>query len=233
VKKASLYAAFLVLGMTLVSFHAFSQPKLSLTGREIDLGRVFNGQVVKATIPLKNTGSLPLKIVRISTSCGCTTVKQPEDEIPPGKTDILEVEFNSTGFRGKAVKHVFIETNDQENQYVSVTLSAEIVEELAPVQNSALIWFSDVPVGKSAKQTYALKNISANSVSIRGVQTASRVVKVSYDKKSLAPNDTLALTVTVQPEKPGYVMETLYIETDSKNQNRVPVRVSLVGVKNP
>ncbi|GJQ21156.1 MAG: hypothetical protein HBSIN02_15110 [Bacteroidia bacterium] len=212
---------------------AFPQAKLALAEREIDLGRIYNGQIVKATIPLKNAGSSALKIIRISTSCGCTTVRQPEGEIPPGKTDMLEVEFNSSGFRGRATKHVFIETNDQENQYVSVTLSAEIVEELAPVGNSSLVWFSDVPVGSAAQQRYVLKNISGRRLTIKGIRSPSKDIRASYDKKVVAPQDTLSLMFTVQPAKPGYVMETVYVETDSKNQSLVPVRVSLVGVSRP
>lgn len=222
--------ATVALSVAASAYTGFSQAKLALTEREIDLGKIYNGQIVKAAIPLKNTGSSGLKVIRISTSCGCTTVRQPEGEIPPGRTDLLEVEFNSAGFRGRATKYVFIETNDPGNQYVSVTLSAEIVEELAPVGNSSLVWFSDVPVGATAQQTYVLKNISGRRLTIRGIRSPNKDIRASYDRKVLAPQDTVSLTFTVQPAKPGYVMETVYVETDSKNQSSVPVRVSLVGV---
>lgn len=212
---------------------ALSQGTLSLQETEIDLGRVFNGQVVKAAIPLHNTGSTPLTIRRISVSCGCTTVRQPGGAIQPGAQELLEVEFNSANFRGVTKKHVFIETTDPSNQYVTVTLTAEVVDELAPTTASTLIWFSDVPVGSTSRQTYVLRNISGGRIGIKGSRVPSGVLAVSYNTSSLAPNDSITLTITVKPSKPGYSMETVFLETDSKNQSRVPVRVAFVGVPQP
>ncbi|MEX2117658.1 MAG: DUF1573 domain-containing protein [Bacteroidota bacterium] len=210
--------------------NGFSQAKLVFE-QAIDLGELYNGEVVKARIPLTNAGKLPLKIIRISTSCGCTTVKQPQGDIAPGKTDVLEVEFNSTGFRGKSVKYVYIETNDPENQYTSVTLSALVREELQPVQNNTLIWFGDVPVGKKAEQTYALKNISPNAIGIKRIITSNKSVKVTFDHKNVPPEGTVTFTVSVIPEKTGYLNETFFVETNSKHQKKVPVRMSLMGVQ--
>lgn len=209
----------------------FSQAKLVLDSQEIDLGEIYNGEVVTARISLKSAGKSPLKIVRISTSCGCTTVKKPKGDIPPGKTDFLDVEFNSAGFRGKAVKYVYIETNDAENQYASVTLSALIREELQPTQNNTLIWFGDVPVGKKAEQTYALKNVSPNPIEIRSITAPNKSVTVTFDKKRIPPEATVTFTVSVTPEKTGYLSETFFVETNSKYQKKVPVRVSLMGVQ--
>lgn len=217
--------------MLLLVSSGFSQAKLALDSQEIDLGEMYNGEVVKARIALKSAGKSPLRIVRISTSCGCTTVKQPQGDIPPGKTDFLEVEFNSAGFRGKAVKYVYIETNDPENQYASVTLSALIREELQPVQNNTLIWFGDVPVGKKAEQTYALKNISSNIIEIRSITASHKSLSVTFDKKEVPPEGTVTFVVSVTPEKTGYLNETFYVETNSKHQKKVPVRVSLMGVQ--
>lgn len=217
--------------MLLLVSSGFSQAKLALDSQEIDLGEMYNGEVVKARIALKSAGKSPLRIVRISTSCGCTTVKQPQGDIPPGKTDFLEVEFNSAGFRGKAVKYVYIETNDPENQYASVTLSALIREELQPVQNNTLIWFGDVPVGKKAEQTYALKNISSNIIEIRSITASHKSLSVTFDKKEVPPEGTVTFVVSVTPEKTGYLNETFFVETNSKHQKKVPVRVSLMGVQ--
>lgn len=217
--------------MLLLVSSGFSQAKLALDSQEIDLGEMYNGEVVKARIALKSAGKSPLRIVRISTSCGCTTVKQPQGDIPPGKTDFLEVEFNSAGFRGKAVKYVYIETNDPENQYTSVTLSALIREELQPVQNNTLIWFGDVPVGKKAEQTYALKNISSNIIEIRSITASHKSLSVTFDKKEVPPEGTVTFVVSVTPEKTGYLNETFFVETNSKHQKKVPVRVSLMGVQ--
>lgn len=212
---------------------AHAQGTLSLQETEVDLGRVFNGQVIKAAIPLHNTGSAPLTIRKVSVSCGCTTVRRPDGPIRPGGQELLEVEFNSANFHGRTLKHVFMETSDPSNQYVTVTLAAEVVDELAPTSPSTLVWFSDVPVGSTAQQTHVLKNISGNRIGIKGSRVPSEVLAVTYKPSSLAPNDSVTITITVKPVKPGYSMETLYLETDSRNQSQVPVRVAYVGVPKP
>ena len=220
----------LLVSFFLFSISVFSQAKLVLDSESIDLGEIYSGEIVKVSISLKNAGISPLKIVRISTSCGCTTVKQPKGDIAPGKTDVLEVEFNSAGFRGKATKHVYMETSDPEQQYTSVALTAFIKEELQPIQNNTLVWFGDVPVGQRAQQTYALKNISPNEIGIKGI-TSTKSVKVSFDQKNVPPGGIVTFTVNVVPDKPGYLNETFIVETNSKHQKKVPVRISVMGVK--
>jgi hypothetical protein len=125
---------------------------------------------------------------------------------------------------------VYIETNDPENQYSSVTLSALIKEELQPVQNNTLIWFGDVPVGQRAQQTYALKNVSPNPIGIKNI-ASSKSVRVSFDQQEILPGGTVTFTVNVVPDKPGYLNETFFVETNSKHQKKVPIRISLMGVK--
>lgn len=209
---------------------SFAQPKLVLDIQNIDLGQVYNGEVAKARIVLKNGGSAPLKVIKVNTSCGCTTVKEPESEILPGKSDVVEVEFNSSGFRGKAVKYVYVETNDPANQYATITMTANIREELEPVQKYSLIWFGDVTIGGTAQQTYALKNVSGSPIRIKGIASGSKAIQVSYDKGTITPQDSVTLTVSVSPKGAGYLNETFFVETDG-HQSRVPVRVSLMGVK--
>jgi hypothetical protein len=207
-----------------------AQPKLVLEKKVIDLGTVYNGAVVKAHLKLTNGGTDRLVIQSIRTSCGCTTVKQPKEELKPGESDVLEVEFNSTGFRGTVTKYVHIETNDPANQYVSVTFKTNIKEELSSLTQFSFVWFGDVQIGKSATLTYPLKNVGSSKITIRKVEKVYPKLTVGYDKKTVAPGDTIVVTVSVVPDRVGYFNETFILETDSKNQPRVPIRLSLVGV---
>lgn len=217
--------------VVLIAALCAAQPKLVLEKKEIDLGTVYNGAVVKARLKLTNGGTDRLMIQSIRTSCGCTTVKQPKEELKPGETDELEIEFNSAGFRGTVTKYVHIETNDPANQYVSVSFKTTVKEELQSLSQFSMVWFGDLPIGQSATLTYPLKNISGSKISIRKIEKVYPKLSVEFDKKSAAPGDTILIKVTVIPEKAGYFNEAFMVETDSKNQPHVPVRVSFVGVK--
>jgi hypothetical protein len=77
------------------------QPKISVDKTKIDLGVIYNGETKKARIIIRNIGSDSLKILSVTTSCGCTTAKRPKDFLRRGEQDAVVVEFNSTGFRGR------------------------------------------------------------------------------------------------------------------------------------
>jgi len=227
---ALLRRALALVGILVFATVCTAQPKLVVEKQEMDLGTVYNGAIAKARVKLTNGGTDRLFIESIRTSCGCTTVKQPKTELKPGESDLLEVEFNSSGFRGIVTKYIHIESNDPANQYISVSFTTNVKEEMEPVNRFSLVWFGDLPVGKLASLTYTLKNIGGSRISIKKVNKVYPKLNVEYDKKTVAPGDSVVVTISVTPNKPGYFNEAITLETDSKNQSHVPIRISYVGV---
>lgn len=69
----------------------------------------------KTTFKVTNTGDKPLVIEDVSASCGCTTPKKPEQPIPPGKSDVIEVVFKANpGQEGVQSKTVTVTANTVE-----------------------------------------------------------------------------------------------------------------------
>ena len=58
------------------------------------------------TFHFKNKGNMPLKIMSVNASCGCTTPKWSQDLIQPGKKGFIKVTFNSAGKEGKVQKTI-------------------------------------------------------------------------------------------------------------------------------
>jgi len=208
----------------------FAQPRLIIDKTKIDLGVIYNGATKKARVVLKNVGRDTLRILGVTTSCGCTTARQPKAFLRTGESDAVEVEFNSTGFRGKIEKHVTIMTNDPAAPSTFVTLLGDVIDELQPVNNSAAIWLGSVPVGKQVEQTVSFKNVSGKVITVTGYKSSSPDIVVTFSNKTVLPADTIRMTVKVTPRKADYLSELLLFETDSKKQNEVPVRVTLFGV---
>ncbi len=210
---------------------ALSQPRVSVEKSTIDLGVIYNGQTRKASIVLKNTGKVVLKVLDIQTSCGCTAVKHPKNELKPGESDHLEVEFNSTGFRGKVSKTVTIQTNDPAHPAVTVTLLTDVIEELVPINNSSAVWLGSLPVGKEVEHKVGFKNVSAQVVTLKGYTSSTPNVSVKFESKAVKPADTIYVVVKVKPEKADFQNEQIMIQTDSKKQSLVPMRVTFIGMK--
>ena len=221
---------FVFIAFVAITVVGFCQPKISVDKTKIDMGVIYNGETKKARIVIKNIGSDSLKIVSVSTSCGCTTVKRPKEYLRRGEQDAVEIEFNSTGFRGRVEKHVSIMTNDPKVSTTEVTLVGDVIEELQPVGNASVIWLGAVPIGKEVTQTVTFKNVSGRVITLTGYKSSSPDIAVLFEQRTVLPADTVHMSFKITPRKSDYVSEQVFLETDSKKQSQVPVRVTLIGV---
>lgn len=90
-----------------------------------DFGNVMEGDVVKHTFTLKNTGGRSLKILKTETSCGCTTATGILKEYAPGESGQIEVVVDTVGKKGMIVKTVTItmENNIVETKELSLAMN--------------------------------------------------------------------------------------------------------------
>ena len=143
----------------------------------------------------------------------------------------MELEFNSTGFRGKVTKHINIQTNDPSTPNTSVALVTDVIDELMPINNSSVIWLGSLPIGKEVEHKVGLKNVSGKVISLKSYTSSSPNVTLDFEKKAVMPADTVFITIKVKSNKVDYVNEQVMLQTDSNKQTNVPVRVTFIGTK--
>ncbi len=110
---------------------ADKQPKTVVAQREVDLGRVREGDVVSATFVIENKGEADLIIRDVSASCGCTIPRKltpDEKKVEPGESVKIVAKFNSANRMGKQRKTVNVYTNDPNEPNVKLFLRAEVVQ---------------------------------------------------------------------------------------------------------
>jgi hypothetical protein len=93
----------------------------------VDLGHMNSGEVILFSAQLRNGGTEPLVVKKVSTSCGCTTIEYEKRPIAPGAESRLEVRFDSRGMWGTQLKLVEIDTSAGSRPY-KITLQAEVGE---------------------------------------------------------------------------------------------------------
>jgi hypothetical protein len=218
-------------GLLILTSVSLTQPKISIDRTNIDLGVIYNGELKKARLLVKNVGRDTLKIIGVYTSCGCATVKQPKSALKAGESDVVEVEFNSTGYRGKVTKQISIHSNDALKPHVSVTLAGDVIDELEPLNHASVIWLGAIPVGKTIEQPVTFKNVSGKPLTVLRYKGSSDQVVARLNQRSVLPADTIQFFIRVTPKKTDYSSELLLLETDSKKQSRVPLRVTFIGVQ--
>lgn len=85
--------------------------KIEFENPNHDFGEIKEGEVVSTVFKFKNVGSMPLNIVSVDVTCGCTVAEKPEKPIGAGKTGEIKVEFNSAGKAGINKKYVTVTSN--------------------------------------------------------------------------------------------------------------------------
>ena len=106
---------------TFVVFFAIAQEKNDNTqqpGAQIvfeetsfDFGDIQQGDKVEHIFSFENTGTEPLILTNVQTTCGCTVPKWPREPIPPGQSSKITVKFNSSGKMGKVNKVIKVISN--------------------------------------------------------------------------------------------------------------------------
>jgi hypothetical protein len=96
---------------------AMPQTTFSVSDSSISLGKMIEGEKRTAVYSIKNTGTNPLVISNIVTSCGCTAPTYPKQPLLPGDSAAIELQFNSAGKEGEVRKTGLIKCNSVNAPY--------------------------------------------------------------------------------------------------------------------
>lgn len=98
----------------------------------IHLGKIEEGEVLRDSFQVTNTGARPYFIKDIKATCDCTIMRRPDYPIMPGETATIQVMFDTRGKAGKTTPGVVVYDNTRPNGRHIVYLEAEIVPRLKP-----------------------------------------------------------------------------------------------------
>ncbi|CAM1333690.1 DUF1573 domain-containing protein [Tenacibaculum aestuariivivum] len=93
-------------------------PSISFDKEEHDFGTVNEGDVVKTSFIVTNTGKTDLVITNARASCGCTVPEWPKEPIAPGKSGKIQVSFNTSGKPNKQSKSITLTTNTEKGREI-------------------------------------------------------------------------------------------------------------------
>jgi len=89
----------------------FGKPTTMDVKTMFDFGQVKQGEIVKAKFEITNTGDLPLNIVRVEPSCGCTVADFTKEPILPGEKGWVNAQVNTDRFEGEIRKSLNVMAN--------------------------------------------------------------------------------------------------------------------------
>ena len=124
-KKFIAIAIFVVAGIGTAM--AQETAKIEFKSETIDYGEIKKGSDGVRVFEFTNTGNVPLVIANVTSSCGCTIPKKPEDPIQPGETGEIQVKYN-TKLVGPIRKTVTVYSNANESTK-SLKIKGRVIEE--------------------------------------------------------------------------------------------------------
>ena len=101
--------------------------KIEFKSETIDYGEIKKGSDGVRVFEFTNTGNVPLVIANVTSSCGCTIPKKPEDPIQPGETGEIQVKYN-TKLVGPIRKTITVYSNADESTK-SLKIKGRVIEE--------------------------------------------------------------------------------------------------------
>lgn len=95
---------------TTVKSAAGDSTTIAFTETTHGYGTMTKGADGNYTFTFKNTGSLPLVLTNVKSSCGCTVATWPREPIAPGKTGEIKVKYD-TNRAGPFQKTITVTSN--------------------------------------------------------------------------------------------------------------------------
>lgn len=219
---------FIVLLLLVPFFTLFAQdgaPKISVSEETYNFGDINVGDKVSHDFTITNTGNAVLKITKVKASCGCTAAAPEKNELKPGESTSINVEFNSARRSGKQRKHVYVFSNDPDKPQLRLSFTTNIltqnvqkaVSKGAPRMNLEVSQhnFKNVVEGTVAKETFRFKNTGKTALLIEDIKTSCECTKVSLESKIYEPGEIGELKVEFDTkDRSGKMSRTIVIKTN-------------------
>lgn len=85
--------------------------KITFSETVISFGRIKEGEIVEKSFEFSNSGKVPLHILDVYGTCGCTVPEWPRGMIEPGRGGSIKVKFNSEGKTNEQRKLITVVAN--------------------------------------------------------------------------------------------------------------------------
>jgi hypothetical protein len=103
------------------------QARAEVVGSETyDFGYMEQDARGSHTFEIRNTGDIPLKLAKRSTTCKCTLSNIDHDTVQPGASAKIELEWTASGDDPVFQHSATIHTSDPQRQYIQLTIKGRV-----------------------------------------------------------------------------------------------------------
>lgn len=158
---------------------AAAAPKIELEEVVYDFGEIGPDTKHTARFKFRNAGNASLKIARVKTCCGVVSRGvQSGQEYGSGETGMLELDYGAGSYPGSMRKNIYLQTNDPEQNTVTLTIKAKIVRRVDHKPERLKLFLRQENAGCS---DITLTSLDGQAFSIAGFRCTANAIAAEFD----------------------------------------------------
>jgi hypothetical protein len=188
-----------------------------------DFGTALNGETVKHVFKLKSTGTGPLIIGGVQTSCGCTAAHPTRSNVPPGEESEIAVSFDTHADKGPATRSISVFTNDPKHQQLKLTIKGDvkIQVEAAP----APVAFGTIKHGTEQSRRVLITDlVNDRDLKVGPITNSSPHIRVTQQPRSDGKPGAALIVTLLRTMPAGTFTDIVKVAT-----SRAPVEITVFG----
>jgi len=184
------------------------EPKIEFESLVYDFGKVGPGKKLLGEFKFTNIGGAPLNITKVEKCCGAV-IKLDKDELAPGESGVLNVQYTSSRMPGKMSKKLYVNSNDKDMPRAILTIQAETVLKVAHEPEKLSLTLKEDNAGCPE---ITLTSVDGQPFSIKAFRATGNSITAEVDPSVEATRFVLQPKVDVEKLKEhssGYINITL------------------------
>lgn len=209
---------------------ATAGPRIHFAETIFDFGRIDSGQMARHDFVFTNTGTTTLEIKEVRPGCGCTTAGTWDKQVEPGKTGIIPLQFNSTGFSGTVTKSATVSCNDPGQSNLVLQIKSTVWKPIDVAPTMAVFMVSSEAQSNETRSVRIVSNLE-EPIELSDLLCTNSSFRAEL--KTVRPGKEFELLITaVPPFLENRVVTAVTLKTSSPTNPTISVSAYL-NVQSP
>lgn len=214
----------LLLGVVLGAFGA--RASIVVQPAAYHFGERSASDVVASVFTVRNEGQLPVRILGVSSTCGCTTAKIDGDVVAPGARLEIRVQITLEGRKGEQRFSLHVRTDDPDSAVLTVPIRGMVLEDIR--MEPPRLLFRRETEGAPLQAALNITSVDRLPFAITAVRVSDDRLRVAWEP---AEAGSYRLTANLDEEQLGAGYEGLLtLETNHPRRPRIEIPVVAKGL---
>lgn len=200
---------------------------LHLDKDNVDFGHMKQNESRDTQVTITNKGGGILNISDVKADCGCTVPTLSQNQLAPGESTVMDINFNSKVFDGHVTKLIHIFSNDPMTPEKTFFIQADIFAPLLIEPKSKRMGFSQTPIGTSETKMVIFTATEAPELIIKAKKSRKNLFEISVINNYEDNPQQSALVITLPEELPaGRQRDNVRVKTNIADHETVDIDVA-------